>query len=319
MKTYKVIFSCQSPFYQLPDSQTLFGAICNIIKHTQGEQRLQEYVTSFQKEQPEMVHSSMFLNGYLPMVRKNIFPLDFVNQMVMKAKAEDKLSLLEGIKKYKKIVYMSEELYHAYLEDKTIEELTHDMIYLSDQFKIHNGKLTRVVKDDVVSIDTLRTRNGEPLDHSTNKTLFYSKQVYYPKGTEFCVYVKTNQSSSYLKKIFHYLEYLGVGNRRSVGMNVFHFERVEEVKVKANSTYKLIVSKYIPNEEIEYSQSYYQIDTKIYRGSKDYAENKIIGKYSHIIEGSYMKMKENKEFYGKVIQNNVNGKPIYHYGIGFVL
>ena len=32
-----------------------------------------------------------------------------------------------------------------------------------------------------------------------------------------------------------------------------------------------------------------------------------------------MKVNKEKEYYGKMIQDNVNGKEIYHYAIGFVL
>lgn len=318
MQTYKIIFSCQSVLNTVPDAQMMFGTICNIIKSSTGEDKLNAYFNSFKSDAPFLLHSSMFLNGYLPMLRKNIYSLRFINQLVELNENEEKISIFENVKKYKKIDWMSEDIYHEYGMEKTFNELSIDLIQKTDNFTVENGYLSKSNNNqEVEHVDILLTRNGFSEDGKKDKSLFYTKQMYYPIGTEFSMFVKTTLSIDQLTKIFRYVEYFGIGNRRSVGMNCFRLERIEKTNLKSKQDYKFILSKYIPTEEIEYNQSYYALSSQIYRASKDYANHVITGKYTHILEGSYMKMKENKEFYGDLIEMKANDKVIYHYAIGF--
>jgi len=55
----------------------------------------------------------------------------------------------------------------------------------------------------------------------------------------------------------------------------------------------------------------------IYRSSKEYTGGFINGKYVHFLEGSWMKVNQKKEYYGRIIETMTEGKCIYHYGIGF--
>ena len=72
MKTYKIVFTCQSVVNEIPNSQTIFGVICNILLQTRGKDALDEYISSLNAK-AKMVHSSMFLNHTLPMIKKNVF------------------------------------------------------------------------------------------------------------------------------------------------------------------------------------------------------------------------------------------------------
>ena len=47
MKTYKLLLKSNSSITKLPDAQTIFGTICNIIKQTQGEEMLIDFLNSF--------------------------------------------------------------------------------------------------------------------------------------------------------------------------------------------------------------------------------------------------------------------------------
>ncbi|MBS5589164.1 MAG: hypothetical protein KHX14_10250 [[Clostridium] spiroforme] len=86
--------------------------------------------------------------------------------------------------------------------------------------------------------------------------------------------------------------------------------------IKLNNDYKILLSKCI-GDDFDLSDSSYVIDSSIYSGGFVYSSN-VIGRFNRFVEGSYMKVKENKEYYGNLIECN-NGKKIYHYGIGFTL
>ena len=62
MKTYKCVFSCESPLNTIPDAQKIFGALCRIIYDVKGDLQLQRYLQSLKSEDPIMIHSSMFPN-----------------------------------------------------------------------------------------------------------------------------------------------------------------------------------------------------------------------------------------------------------------
>ena len=145
------------------------------------------------------------------MIKKNVFSLEYINTLLGNVKAEDKLRVLENAKRYKQISSMSERVYKNYVENNKIEALTVDLQEKSNDFKIRNGLLKYSSETFDMEMDSvLLTRNGFP-EKENDKTLFYSNAIYYPKGTEFCIYVKTEENVDYLKSIFNYFEYFGVG------------------------------------------------------------------------------------------------------------
>nr|WP_254867708.1 hypothetical protein [Marinitoga sp. 1154] len=97
-----------------------------------------------------------------------------------------------------------------------------------------------------------------------------------------------------------------------------------EGNVKKDSEYKITLSKYIPlKNEFDVGNSYYQIEG--FRGiteDREYFSGKNIfkAKVNYIKEGSVLKVKEQKEFYGDIpIVKYIDDKEIYHYGYGFFL
>lgn len=320
MKTYKIVFMNQSVINAIPNSQTIFGAICTILLQTQGKDAFDSYIHSFESE-PYFIHSTMYLNHLYPMVKKSIFSLDDVNEMIRKT--EDKkniLKALESSKAYKRIAYMSEGIFDKYVVKNAMDDLKAQVLNHPEKFALENGILCLPEESLSMNRNTgILTRNGFS-ENGTDKTLFYSPIQYYPKDTEFCIYVKTNKDLEYLKSIFKYFEYLGIGNRRSVGMNSFRFERMEEMKFPKSEKRNLLLSRYIPkDDEIDYEQSYYQLDSQVYRSAKEYAGGMVNGKYVHFLEGSWLSVKTKKDFYGRIIETEANGKTVYHYAIGFLV
>lgn len=318
MKTYRLVFTCQSVINQIPDSQTIFGFICNTINQLKGKEALDDYLHSFDNE-PYFIHSSMFYNNLIPMIKRNIFSLGFTNEIIKKTEKQERIKTLDNLKKFKRISYVSERIYKEFIMDMETEALKKQIIEYPDKFKVENNILQFASeKIDFTTFKTiLNTRNGFP-EKGEDKSLFYENQCYFPIGTEFCIYVKSNQNIDYIVEIFKYLEIFGIGSRKSVGMNSFKFKKVEACSLQSSNHYKLILSKYIPYEDINYEKSCYQCISNMYKSNfHQKGINQLIGKFTHLTEGSLVYMNENKEFYGKIIKIGEDISSIYHYGIGF--
>lgn len=319
MKIYKAIFTSQSVINTLPNSQTIFGAICTILNQTQGEQALNEYIDSFDHN-AMFIHSSMFLNHSLPMIKRNLFSLDDINELVNTSTNSEKLQLIEKTKKYKKIPFVSEKIFDTYIAKNKIETLKKDLLQNPNHFLLDHSVLSfKEEQSFTEGASTILTRNGFP-ESGIDKTLFYTPSIYYPKETEFCIYLKTDQSIKYIENIFKYFEYFGIGNRRSVGMNCFKLEGIEPISLPSSKENKLLLSRYIPNKnEVSFKESNYQLSSNIYRSAKEYTGGFVSGKFIHILEGSWMKILEQKDYYGRIIETEINGKKVYHYSIGFLV
>lgn len=140
MKLYKITFKNISSITKIPDAQTIFGAVCNIIKQTKGEDDLNKYFNSFDSE-PIFVHSSMFLDGTMPMVKVGLIPIEEKNRRVLELEPKEQLKYLSQLKKLKKINAVTLDIYNEYLVDGKFTELKED-IYLN-KINIDKGILSR--------------------------------------------------------------------------------------------------------------------------------------------------------------------------------
>lgn len=311
MKTYKLTFKSLSSITKIPDAQTIFGSICAIIKYTKGEKELNNYFDSFQ-EHPIFVHSSMYIDGVLPMAKVGLVSIEEKNHNVFELPPSEQLKYLSELKKYKKISGVTLDIYNQYLIDGKFQNLKEDLF--SKKLLITNGIITKDSKEYESQLQLVVHTNQET--NIDNDKIYYDNNLYYSQDCLFCVYVKTD-NIEYVKDIFKYSQYFGFGNRVSVGKNCFEMIEVVELEKKtSNNEYKILLSKCI-SDEFDLEKSFYILDSKVYQGSKYYSSNKI-GRFNRFVEGSYMKIKESKEYYGQLVKCD-NGKVIYHYGIGFVL
>lgn len=316
MKVYKVILKTDSLLSTLPDSQKIFGAICRIIKYTQSEDILLEYLTSFEKT-PWFIHSSMFVNGFLPMPKTSIE--DISNSSIFGGNDDkQKMQELSKIKKFRKVKFIQEELYFNYFLKLKMKDLF--LEYSKGNVVIHKEYLMKKdtpkfkqekIKNTRVKKDLMNIANGD------EGSLFYDESIAFSKELEYVFYCKSNLDVNKLQAIFDKFAYFGVGNRLSVGKNHYYLKGIEEVTFKAKGY--LLISKMIHDNEIDFSKSNYDIHSAIYRSTKEYANDSVIGKIFKLKEGSCIFPLTEKEYYGKVTSFQVNGKTIYHYGIGMVI
>lgn len=323
MKTYKVLFQTESRLTIVPDAQVIFGALCNVIKNIYGEEKLMDYFSSFDHS-PLFVHSSMFPEAWLPMVKESIFPIDMINDLTLKQENEKQLNLLSKLKIYKKLSFVSESVYRDYLNAGRFDYLKSDILGKEQKFKIESNMLSYANEDiDSTMIRQMTTRVKQDrvdIDDGENRDLFYDIDLFYPKHQLFCIYVKSAQDVEYLERIFKCLSFFPMGNRGSTGKNLFSFVSINEYKIEDVEKEKVILlSKCIPTEDdFDFESSNYELVSRIYKSSNAYY-HRVLGRITKFSEGSYMKVQKKKEFYGKIIRLTCDHHDIYHYGIGFTL
>lgn len=313
MKLYKLTFRPISSLTRIPDAQTIFGSVCSILVHTQGEQKLQEYFNSLLSNQPIFVHSSMFVDNVLPMPKIGLISIHDKNQRVTNLSPKEQLKYITSLKELKTIEYISIDVYKKYILTNQFENLKNDIL---------NHKL--YVQDGIVSNENtfypmkkqlfVHTNRATDLD---DKKLFYDENLFMSNNAKLCMYVKTDDKD-YVDNIFKYIPYFGIGNRITIGKNGFKFLKMEEIHApNYQNEYRVLLSKCLDASDFDLDESSYMIESTLYSGAKYYSSNKI-GRFNPFIEGSFMKVRQSRQYYGKILKTN-NGKDIYHYGIGFVL
>lgn len=311
MDLYKLTFKSISSVTKIPDAQTIFGAICTIIKATQGDDALNNYFDSF-KSEPLFVHSSMFVDGVLPMAKVGLLSISEKNKTIYSLKPEEQLNYLTQMKKLKKISFVTLEVYKKYLAKGLFEKLKQDI--LDSRLITDNG----IISENKIYFNTAK----ELITHNNSETLIDEKRLYFENNIyldpniRFCIYVKTSNIKE-VEKIFKYSPYFGFGKRISTGKNCFKCIKIKKLdNYEYENRYRILLSKCI-STEFDLTESSYVIESNEYHGSNYYSSNKI-GRFNCFVEGSYMKVNEEKDYYGQLVKCN-NNKTIYHYGIGFVL
>lgn len=321
MNLYKLSFSASGSLSQIPDSQKIFGALCTIIKSTKGEEQLKEYFQSLENE-PILIHSSMMIEGTMPMIKENLFDIKEVNQTIRTHSPEKQLEVLSQFKTFKRIHYVSEKVFQTYILNGDTTTLKADLLA--------GGKL--IIKDNCLcftdenetlssaSLSFYRVRMDVMNEDSDEGRLFRDSVVYYPETTRFKIYVKTTLDKETISELFSYLDYFSAGNKGSIGRNLFKLERVEELNLHGTSKQKMILSRYIPKaDEFSAEGSSYELLTANHIANPDNRGSIYTRKISYLSEGSYLHFNEDKEYYGRVISYQAGEQTQYHYGIGFVV
>lgn len=322
MNLYKVGFVCESRINRLPDAQTIFGTICNILKSTQGEEALEEYLHSFDSE-PWMIHSSMYPEKLYPMIKKNLYSVSIVNHLVKSAEPQDQLKALSDCKKFKKIRYISEKIFHDYILSGQSDKLNQDVMESMDRFDLENNILQYSDEKLVFHCETkLSTRVAiDKMDRAEGKerSLFYDTDLFLEPGQKLYMLVKSSKSIEELEQLFSLINYFPIGKRGSAGKHLFQYLGLKQLQMSSNAQNKVLLSKCLPREDdFVMEESYYSYTTSMYRSAKAY-QNHIVGTIRKIDEGSLMHIQEQKPYYGKILPIQGEQGTIYHYGIGFVI
>lgn len=326
MKTYKATFSMPGVCTRIPDAQTLFGAFCRGILISQGEDRLKEYLDSFES-QPWLVHSSMYPDHFFPAPKQAVLTLDEIQKKIhSQTSGADKLRLLSQMKQYKKYRYVSEELFSRYVRNGKLEDLAEVLEMNGGSVKVRQEKglsiLSADKKDKKEPFEMKRVSRGRSgsLKVSGDRDLFFREELFFSGSSRLCLYLKASIAKEEVEAILKMLELTGAGPLTSTGVNGFVLESLEEMKSEPACDKVCLLSGCIPAEdEFDLEESHYDVESSLYRTSFEYAGDAFVGRFVKLEEGSIMKVLDQKEYYGQLVETQTKGKPIYHYGIGFVL
>lgn len=324
MKLYKLTFSAQGPCTKLPDAQALFGALCQGILNHAGHEKLQEYLSSFDHE-PLFIHSAMYPDGFYPSVKKPVFELKDLQNSIKRIRVDSRLDVISQTKGLKKVSYLSQRAFERYLLNDRLNDLPRE-IEKSEVYVRTQGGLSFIdCRNETVDVppfemkSLLIAKNGSQ-NNEIEKELFYKKTIYFSDSSRFMVFVKSDQPIQRIRGFFEWLKFVGIGPRRSTGMNLFNLENIEEISIKKCTDYAFLLSDCIPAKgEFNYEQSSYSVRSELYRGSFLSVQDKIYGRFNSLESGSLMKPVKVKPYYGRLIPIQIQGKTVYHYGIGFTL
>ena len=324
MNEYRLIFKPLGTISKIPDAQTIFGALCQIMLQTKGEAYFQKYIDSFQTDQPLLVHSSMFPYPYLPMVTQSLFSIRYIHDHLLQQEAIDQLTYLQTMKQYKKIRYVSEKVYQKYLQSNQLETLKADLIH-HGQLVIQNGCLQfqnekiayryEQVVNTHVQKTTFHYSKSNP--EKVNE-LYYEPDDYFDDSTQFHVFIRTELSTKEIEELFQYAPYFGFGSRHSVGKNSFRMIQIEQLP-SIQSEQQMLLSKCAYDDCFNYDQSHYQIESRLHRTSRFYLNHLATGRFNLLSEGSYMSINRYKPWYGKLLPIEIQNHKLYYYAIGFVM
>ena len=317
---YCLTFSACGQLTRIPDAQTIFGALCTAIRMKDGQQKLEDYLASFE-EKPWFIHSSMFPKGLFPAAASPLISLKELHDSVLSQLTQNRLSILESIKSTKKYSYMSAPVFQDYYlngrTDRLLRDLQNSKIRIIDKDGL--GILCKSAEtnpDPFLIRRVLQTRSGT-LSNKVEKDLFYQEQIFPSRETRFCIYVKSDWPAEKLRPYFALLEYVGIGPHRSVGLNLFRLESIEKSSLSCKAQNEYLLSGCIPHlDEFDFEKSEYKIDSALYRGSYSVVRDALTGSFSRLKEGSLMVPVKKKEWYGRLIRTEVGGQTLYHYGLG---
>ncbi len=337
METYKFIFTPKTPLTKIPDSQTIFGAFCQGIKDLYGECILEQKLKQWNSGDIDVVFSSLFPNGLFPMPLVSPFISKEEEIKLLREYNLGEMEYIQTLKKIKKLKYIDEDILLLYTknEQKFILNIIQGLFsgnkgerpkyVINDNMLLYQGELASFKMNTVVEL-----RNK--VDHITGNTgsnndggLFYAKKLYFNKAlTEFACYVKVKKEVyEWVEKIFDYLQYIGIGGKKTIGLNSFTIEPdgKYEFTSSENTMNKLLLSKYIPRKgEVDFENSMYKIGNYLYIPNKEVTKKLVKKQLNYIEEGSLLNVVSAENIYGSVFETiNVSGKTIYHNGLGFLV
>ena len=312
MKLYKIDITPLSLFKDIPSSYTIFGAISWAYSLIYGEEKLQKILSDFEKGDILFLISSIFPREN----EKYYFP-----KPNLKAKREKNTDI--DYKKLKKVSYINFETLKKVLDGEISTELELHK-HLNNLLKGQSLKKVSLASKDSIphaSIDRLYgTTEG-------SGQLFFEEVATISEG--FFLIAMKEEIKAELESVFRLLQDIGLGGNRSIGYGKVVFGKFEPFteleKYFLQKTDKfLTLAPTIPepktydlkNSHYDYFTFRGAIDNNYDFKGTDIWKEKVI----YLKEGSTLKVKRPKEFYGQFyLAKDINGKKIFQYGLAFPL
>lgn len=324
----------------LPQSDTLFGAICWGIKLLYSEKRLKRLLDKFSEGEPPFLLSSSF-----PYIENNgekvhLLPKPMSRPLQIRPESLDEI---ERVKEFENIAFLSQSIFSDIINGK-LSEL--DLFnFFSTMEKLNPGskfiKIGSLLfkrdeaflfpwKESDISRNAINRLSGGTIEGN----LFYNKEIFIKKSCGIYFLVKLTEFAApdtlkVLKTVMNFYSDRGIGGDVTSGKGQFDIEIKEvgnlfEEPESANNF--LTLSLYYPKEkEWEHfrknqTRSWFQIVRKKGKIEASYFPytNTNIWKNSLLLvkEGSSFPVMENNEYYGKnpIVKKGLN---IQQYGFAY--
>ena len=274
MKTYRIKLSANSGTLTSFQADTLFGHLCWMVAHLEGDKVLQQFLESFKENSP-------------PFIISDGFPFDLLPKPLS---VELNISDPKERKEWKKIDFISLEGFNLIIKGKKCK--------------------SKVLKSLVIT--TITTHNT--INRLTNTTpteggLYVLKEMFIPSVS---IYIKVI-SDEWRDKVFNLFKELsksGYGRKKSIGKGQFTVKGIEEFKKfeKTESVNGFVtLSNFCPvrNDPVE---GLYKTFVKYGKLGEEftYCGNPFKKPLLMIRTGSVFRTKGHpKEFYGRIIQEDI--------------
>ncbi len=306
----RIIFKPEAPFKYMPESFTIFGAICWGIRVLYGEEELEHLLLSFQENPPFFISSPLIVLSSSEI----LFPKPILKD------GWDDFSNIEQYserKKVKNLKFINEHTFRKVLNGEI--ESDKELWYEIESEKLEESYLCRInVPHARINRITSTTEGGE---------LYNEEVTFLSKKFVVLIYFK---NIKYVDMVKASLKFAQLGGNKTTGMGYYDVTFSEDnswIKEYINFKSKKFISlsPVIVDEYIDLEYSYYDIvpimstvDNFYITVSPFIWKKKII----FISKGSQLCVNRQKEFYGKVKKALINrdtGKVIYQYGLAFPL
>ncbi len=306
----KATFKPLSPFRHLPESFTVFGAICWGVKVLYGDGELENMLDMFSDTPPFLISS--------PLVEKEgslLFP-----KPILKDGWGDITSMeeYEEKKKAKGLKLVDEEAMRKVLEGEisTDRELWEEVKPRGDEDKAHESVS---VPHASINRITWTTAGGQ----------LYNEEAYYWSG-RFAVLLYF-RDTSYVDMVKASLRFTHLGGNRTTGMGYCEVEFygcddswIRDYMEETTGEF-ISLSPTFYDSSYSLEESYYDVFPLLSPVDNYYAVvSPAIWKRRTVLisKGSLIRVKDKRDFYGQVkvlLENTESGKKIYHYGLAFPL
>lgn len=300
MSVYKVDITPLSLFSDRISSYTLFGAFCWAYRLLNSEEKLKQFLEEFRQE-PKFLLSSV-----LPKKSgRYLFP-----KPLLKPERDEELLKLD-IKALKKASYVDIDIFYQVVEGRIKTEA---QLYMAMKETVS----VKLFEEDLVphaQIDRISSITDEAGE-------FFYQEVVVPSEGFFLVYFMQDSIIQEFKAVLKLLQDIGLGGSRSRGLGMVKFSEPEKWDrldryITNKSGRFVLLSPLIPEPDTyDLKESFYNYH--VFRGAidNDYdfkGANIWKDKTPYLTEGSILKVKKQKNFYGQLYKTN----GVYQYGFGF--
>ncbi len=306
----RATFKPLSPFKYFPESFTLFGAICWGIRILYGEEELENMLSEFMGSPPFIVSSPILIKE-----NQMFFPKPILKQGWGDVSSAEEY---KNRKEAKKLKYISETALKKVLDGEVRTEKELWDFVKGEKDKNKSRIETVAVPHASINRITWTTEGGE----------LYNEESTYISG-KFAVLIKF-YDVSYEEKVKASLRFVQLGGNKSTGMGACEVEFTEErgwINQYLEPTQKgfITLSPLLYEETLDLGKSYYDVFTFMAPIDNYYATVSPAiwkKKFMFISKGSYLAVKEPRNFHGCVkeaLVNNQSSKKVYQYGFAFPL